>query len=184
MRPVRRFEDFSRDQECHFFVRLTPTLQKPKRGFVKKVFGILGAIALVAVVVFVSVEIYTSRQAAQYKDTAVPYVKMVIPEISTWDSATIKEYMSPESLKGTAEQKIEKITEWLSKLGYLKEMKEPEFSSVYTGIVTSDDIQTIVTYDIEAEYENGHAVITIGLLDNGGSFQVNNFKINSKALSE
>lgn len=150
----------------------------------KKILGILGAVAFVAVVVFVSVKVYTKHQADQYKDTAVPYVKMVIPEISKWESEKIKEYMSQESLKGTAEEKIDKITEWLSRLGSLTAMKEPKFSSVYTGIVTSDDIQTIITYEIEAEYENGDAVITIGLLDDGGSFQVNNFNINSKALSE
>lgn len=143
----------------------------------KKVLVILGLVLLAAIIIISSNKIYTYYKSSQYQDTAVPYIKMVVPEISKWDPETIKGYMPPESLKNTPEEKIIKIVNYLSRLGVLKSMEEPIFSHVVPGETT------IVTYKIDAEYEKGAAVITISLLSRGDLFQVYKFDINSMALA-
>lgn len=132
--------------------------------------------------VFFGIKIYTHYKSSQYAETAVPYVKMVVPEISKWDPAIIKKYMSNDSLSDIPQEKMDKVLAYLSKLGGLKKMDEPEFSGEDSNVMISDRQQTIVTYKIKVEYENGSAVFTIALLNQGQDFQVQNFNINSKAL--
>jgi hypothetical protein len=141
-----------------------------------------GFIVLVALLVFGGIKISTQREAAAYEPTAVPYLKMVIPELSTWDPQTIKSYMAPESLRNTPEENIIKIVEHLSKLGALKELAEPDFSKLFTSAAVDGGREKIVTYSIDAVYENGNAVLTVSLLDLGDSFQIYKFNFNSSAL--
>jgi hypothetical protein len=149
---------------------------------VKKYFVIAGVVVSFLVIAFVSIEMIKRQKAAQYEATAVPYVKMVIPELSKWDPEIIKGYMTAQSLEGTSEEKLVGIVTYLSKLGNLERMEEPEFSQV--DVVRTNDYKEkkIITYKVDAQYENGEAVISIGLLDQGGSFRVHNFNFNSEVL--
>jgi hypothetical protein len=149
---------------------------------VKKFFVIAGVVVSILVTAFATFEILKRQKESQYEATAVPYLKMVVPEISKWDPEIIKGYMPPESLEGTSEEKLINIVNYLSKLGKLERMEEPEFSQVDSMRKRNSDEKIIVTYKIEAHYENGDAVITIGLLDQGESFHVQNFNINSEVL--
>lgn len=149
----------------------------------KKIFVIFGVVIFFAVSVFAIVQIYKRYKSAQYEETAVPYVKMVVPEISKWDPEIIKKYMPAESLEGTTEERMIKIVDYLSRLGELKNMEEPRFSSVTVRTIPGGE-KTVVTYTVDAEYKIGDAVMTIGLLDKEGSFTVHNFHINSEALAE
>ena len=112
----------------------------------------------------------------------MPYLKMVVPELSKWDPEIIKSYMTSQSLQGTSEEKLVTIVSYLSKLGNLERMEDPEFLQV--DVVRTNDYSeiNIVTYKIGAQYENGDAVISIGLLDQGGSFRIHNFNFNSEIL--
>ena len=65
----------------------------------KKVFVVAGVVLSVVLAVISGIKIYTHHQAARYEETAVPYVKMVVPEISKWDTDSIKNLMSPELMK-------------------------------------------------------------------------------------
>lgn len=149
----------------------------------KRLFGAVFTILVLGLSVVAGIKIYMNHKSSQYRGTAVPYLKKVVPEISKWDTEIIKEYMPPESLKGTSEERVSKIVESLSRLGDLKKFEEPDFAGE-TIIASSGIEKKIVAYEIDAEYEKGDAVITIGLIDRGHSFQINNFNINSPVLSE
>ena len=92
--------------------------------------------------------------------------------------------MVPEVLAESTEEDFAKIIKYLSKLGSLKSMDEPAFSKIHTGATLDDGKRTYVTYNINAKYENGDAVINIVLLDLGDHFQIYNFHINYMALAE
>lgn len=150
----------------------------------KKLIIILSAVLSVIIIAFATINIYTWHQSSKYEETAVPYVKMVVPEISKWNPEKIIEYMPAESLKTTPKEDIVKIVKYLSKLGALIKMEEPNYSKVFSGPTVEGVQNTIVTYTVDAEYERGDAVVTINLLDKGDSFRVYNFHFNSMALAE
>jgi len=151
---------------------------------VKKILVISCIVLSIAVSLFFGIKIYMHYQSVQYENTALPYVKMVIPEISKWDSEIIKQYMSPEVLAGISEDNLQNTVSNLSKLGSLIKMREPKYSNSDTFPTKSGIEIKIVTYKIDAEYENGNADITLGLLEKGESFQVHNFNMNPKMLSQ
>jgi len=151
---------------------------------VKKFFVLFGLVLVIIATVAACIFAYSKYEAAQYADTAVPYVKMVVPEISKWDAEVIKNYMNAESLEATSEERIVGVLKYLSRLGTLKEAAEPSFSKVFTGPYVEGVRKTFVAYKIDAIYEHGDAVITLNLLDNGDSFQVYKFDINSAALAQ
>jgi len=111
----------------------------------------------------------------------VPYLKMVVPELSTWNPETIKKYMPPESLEGTSEERLNGIVDYLSRLGKLERMEEPEFSQT-DSMGKKFGEKMVITYKINARYEKGDALIMIGLLKGSGSYHVQNFNIHSDVL--
>jgi hypothetical protein len=150
----------------------------------KKILIILAAVMTAVTFVLSSITIYTWYQSSKYEKTAIPYVKMAVPEISEWNPDKIIDLMPLESLKKTPKEDIIKIVSYLSRLGTLLKMEEPEFSKVFSGATVAGVQNTLVSYTVDAEYESGEAVITINLLDLGDSFKVYNFHFNSLALAQ
>ena len=150
----------------------------------KKVLTIVGLVIVVASVVIGGIKYQSAREAAQYEATAVPYIKMVVPELSTWDPQIIKSYMPAESLESTPEQRIIQIVDYLSRLGSLKSLAEPEFQRLYTYAPVDAKKKQVVTYEVAAVYANGDASITISLIETSDSFKVYKFDINSLALQD
>jgi len=149
---------------------------------VKKLLKVLGIIFLSIIVLFGTIGIYTYMKSSEYSETAVPYIKEKIPELSTWDAAVTKKYLAPEILAKTEDEDLEKLMRWFSKLGHLKNIEEPQFVNVSSNVTVSNGQQTIATYTILAHYENGDATITMRLLEIDGGFKIYQFHLNSNAL--
>ncbi len=148
----------------------------------KKILKGFGIFILVMVVLVVLVAAYTGYKQSEYSETAVPYIRNVIPKISTWDPQKAKIFFVPGTFDNVSDEDFEKLFKWFSKLGQLKSIEDPQFLSVNSSATTSEGANTIVTYSIEAHYENGDATITIKLLDLNESFEVYSFNVNSMAL--
>jgi hypothetical protein len=126
--------------------------------------------------------VYDRYQATEFTDTAVPYVKQIIPIVSTWDTAAIRELMVAEVSAEITEDKFARTMLWFSKLGELQSMEEPDFQAVDTGGKTVIGMQTIVEYEVDAKYENGDALLNIKLLERDGSFELYSFNLSSETL--
>lgn len=150
----------------------------------KKVFVVLGGIFFVIILGIAGMGSYAWYKSSQYEETAVPFIKTTVPILSNWDTEVIKSYMVPEVLAKSTDEDFAKIIKYLSKLGRLKKMEEPSFARIHTGATINNGKSTYVTYNINAEYEKGDAVINIVLLDLGDHFQIYRFHINSMALVE
>lgn len=150
----------------------------------KKLAIILGSMFSVIVVVIAIINIYTWHKSQKYEETAVPYIKTVIPELSKWDTKSIKGYMAPKVLEQTTDETFTKVIDFFSKLGRLKSFEDPDFSKAYTGSNAEEGTQTIITYTVDAVYENGDAEITLALLESGDSYKIYKFHISSIALVE
>jgi len=125
---------------------------------------------------------YSGQKEIQYVDTAVPYVKQVIPELSKWDPVVAKQYMATAFMEKTSEENFARIINALSRIGALQEMAEPSFEEIYSGNTPGGELQTIISYTVKARYETGDAKITLALLDLGGEFKVYRFNVESEAL--
>jgi len=150
----------------------------------KKILKWLGGIFLAIILLFVLIAAYTGYKQAVYAETAIPYIKEVVPALSEWNSEKAKPFFVASTFDNVSQDEFEKVFRWFSKLGRFQSMEEPEFSNVYSGATIDDGANTIVTYTIFAHYENGEAKITIRLLDLGESFEVYHFNVSSMALIE
>ena len=147
-----------------------------------KVFKWLGIGFLGVVVLFIGILAYTGYMRSGYDETAVPYIKEVVPVISEWDTEKARQYFIPSAFDDFSDEDVEKLFRWFSKLGKLESMGEPEFTQVYSGTTVQEGASTYVTYTVLARYENGDALLTIQLIDLGDSFAVYQFNVNSNAL--
>ncbi len=126
--------------------------------------------------------IYRGIQSSHYEGTAVPYIRQVLPQISTWNPEMMKEYMVPEVLETVSADNLTNLMKGLAKLGELQSIGEPSFQSKSTGGVVDSTQQPVVTYTVKAQYSTGEATVTISLLDKGESYQVYHFNFQSRAL--
>lgn len=148
-----------------------------------KVFVILIVCWFIAMVsVVAGVYIYKHKQASEYDEFAVPYIKKVIPVLSQWDPETTRQLMAPEALDGISEEMFTQVIAVFSKMGELQSIEEPSFQKAYSEEET--EIDPVVAYSIDAKYANGEAVIAIQLLVRDGSFEVFRFNLSSNTLTE
>jgi hypothetical protein len=127
---------------------------------------------------------YTTYKQSEYSETAVLYIKKVIPIISEWSPEKSKPLFVASTFDNASDEDFSKLFKWFSKLGALKSIEEPQFSQVTSGATVRDGANTIVTYGVLAHYENGDAQISIRLLDLGSSFEIYQFNLNSQVLIE
>ena len=159
--------------------------RKPESKKSLRTFFILLALWFVTIVtVIIGSIVYDRYQASEYTETAVPYIKQIIPIVSKWEPADIRELMVPEVSAEISEDKFTRTMVWFSKLGALQSMEEPDFQGVDTGGKTVIGMQTIVEYEVDAKYENGDALLNIKLLDRNGSFELYSFNLSSEVLLE
>jgi len=151
---------------------------------VKKVLKLAGIFFVAALLAFVAIKSFVGYQSSMYKETAIPFIKVAVPEISKWDVDIIKSLMSRNELEKTPDEAIVEIVNHLGRMGRLKEMGEPVYESLDSFRTRSGNEVTIVTYSVDTKYENGDGIFTISLLVNDGSFKVYSFKINSQTLAE
>jgi len=110
---------------------------------VKKFLKIIGIIFLCIIALFGAIATYTYLKSAEYKETAVPYIKEKIPELSLWNPEVAKKYLAPEALEITKDEDLAKLMRWFSKLGNLKSFDEPQFVNVSSSATLSKGQQTI-----------------------------------------
>lgn len=127
-------------------------------------------------------ELYKSHQGAEFDKTAIPYIRAVVPEISTWDPETVKALMAPEIAASIPEEKFVRAMRFFSKLGALQSIDEPKFSEAHIDQETDIGRQTIVIYTVAARYENAEAEITLQLLERGTSYEIYRFNFSSELL--
>lgn len=148
----------------------------------KKFFSMLVAWLIVIIGVIGGSALYDRYKTSEYDDRAVPYIKEVLPEISKWEPATTKALMAPEVAATIPEEKFSQAMTLFSKLGALHSIDDPKFLDVHTGEQAEVGEQTIIEYDVDAEYANGDATINLKLLIRNDLFEIYNFNFSSETL--
>ena len=150
----------------------------------KKILKVLAIIILLIAVLFAGMYIWVSIISSKYNETAIPYIENVMPELSKWDVDVAKQYMAPEALKAVSDEDFSKLMKFLSKIGSLKSIEEPQFQNASSSVTTGTGTLTTVLYTFTAHYEFGDASITLKLKPVENGYQVYYFNVNSMALAE
>lgn len=140
-------------------------------------------ILCVLIVAFSAVYIYQKVQSGRYDETAIPYIKEVLPLISTWDAAQAGSYMAPEVLNQVDPQDLQLLMSKLSVLGELVEIVSVRFKNVNTGEYVAGG-HPLVTYKLDTRYSSGDVEVRISLVDRGGSYEVYRFNFGSEILAQ
>ena len=148
----------------------------------KKFYFMLATWLVVVIAVIGGSLLYDQYKTSEYDDRAEPYINRVIPELSKWEPATTKALMAEEVAATISEEKFAQAMNLFSRLGSLQSINEPKFIEVHTGKQGDIGTQTIIEYDIDAEYSNGDATINLKLLFRDGLFEIYNFNFSSEAL--
>lgn len=146
-----------------------------------KIYLVIWAIAVICAIG--GVFYYKQYQADKYAATAVPYIKQVVPQISSWDPEVIRSLMSEDSLRNLAPGKFERIIEIFSQMGELQSMDEPVYKQSDSIPLADGDSRPLVRYEVKARYHKGDAVLTINLVEIDGAFKVSHFNLGSEVLS-
>ncbi|MBU1311478.1 MAG: hypothetical protein KKE30_18305 [Gammaproteobacteria bacterium] len=141
---------------------------------------IIGVLVVIGILIGTSVLSGASKgyRSAQYEKTAIPYIKTVVPQMSKWDLELYKSFLWEKARRSEYDESFKKIVSRYSKIGALRNIEEPQFVS-YDGGSNARGSLKIVTYSVQAHYENGEALITIKLLDVDSGFQVFHFNLES-----
>jgi hypothetical protein len=150
----------------------------------KKFFFMLGTWLVVIIAVIGGSFVYDQYKTSDFDDRAVPYIKKVVPELSQWNPARTKRLMAPEVAATISEEQFAQAMHLFSRLGSLQNLNEPKFIEVHNGEQGDVGTQTIIEYDIDAEYANGDATINLKLLFRDDLFEIYNFNFSSEALLE
>ena len=142
----------------------------------------LGTWFVVIVAVIGGSFFYDRYKTSEFDDRALPYIKEVIPEISLWNPTTTKALMASEVTATISEENFAQAMNLFSKLGQLQSTDEPRLIDVHTGKQGDIGEQTIIEYEIDAEYTSGDATINLKLLFRDGLFEIYNFNFSSEAL--
>jgi len=128
--------------------------------------------------------VYNYMQSSAYEATAIPYIKTVLPQISTWDSVKVRESMAPEVLERVTDTDLNALMQSLSKVGTLTSIDSIKFKNKASGENITRGKQPLVTYELETQYSSGAVNVTLTLLDRGDSFDLYHFNFQSEALAQ
>lgn len=145
----------------------------------KKLALFAAMLVLVATVIIGSFSYRATQQEEFYASRALPYIKEVIPRLSTWDPHIVRTYMAEDFLNKVSTERFDLIVEALSRLGSLETFAEPRFEESF-----SEAEKTILSYTVDAHYTNGPAKLTISLVDTAGKLKVYRFNVESELLAQ
>lgn len=142
--------------------------------------GCLGCLGL-TVVMFAVVLGLIALKKNKYDPIVQPYLAEVIPDLSQWETAAFASEFVPEVGEQYTQAELERMVGWFSMLGELESFEEPQFQRIRSS--TEVPYPSVVTYGVEAEYENGAASITFELVPvDEGEVGIWSVQFNSEAL--
>jgi hypothetical protein len=153
----------------------------------KKILIGLGCIFTFIATVVIGINVYSGYKTAQYNKTAIPYIDAAITEISKWDEDVFYNHLASEAKKDVKQEDVTKTMRLFSKMGALVSHEEPEFAQIWSYVAEDGKSRSVITYDVDAKYENGDALLTFTLMGKSENLELLEllfFNLQSNALVE
>ncbi len=147
----------------------------------KRLFKILGAVLLLILVCVVAIGGYAKYQSDNFATNAIPYIKVIMPEIVTWDKEKWRKHMAPEAKSTLDQPDSDVVFKAFQKLGKFVGSQEPTEINFFAG-ADGTGISAKATYMVKAKFENGDADLVFSLIGRGSAIQLLGLNVNSPAL--
>jgi hypothetical protein len=151
-----------------------------KESVVKKIIIYLLFVIITAVSIYFG---YAYVQSTRFDPTVVHYIEQAVPQLSRWDVATTKALLDEEALKRVSDNDLEKMMEYLTRIGELQGFDKPRFRSTSKTMTTGAIERDVVTYRVKADYSSGPAELTLSLVERDGDYALLHFNFQSQALA-
>lgn len=127
---------------------------------------------------------YGYSQSSHFDPQVVPYVEQVLPLLSRWDLETTKNLLDEEVLNQVSDEDLQKMLNYLSRIGELQSFDKPKFRSTSNALTTGAVERDVVTYQINALYSTGAAEVTLSMLGEAPEYTLLHFNFQSSALAQ
>jgi len=139
----------------------------------------LGVIFIVLIILFVGAITYTFLVGSKLKSEAKAYVDSTVPIlVKDWDLNELKSRANKSLLASTNESNLNNIYSVYKKLGKMTKYIGAKGNAIKM-LNGPDGIKATAQCIITAQFENGNATITLGLLKVNQSWEISSIYINS-----
>lgn len=141
---------------------------------------IIGAMFSLFIGVLALIFLFSFLGISALRDESKVFVDQVTIEIvKGWNVDALYEHSHPQFKKQLGQPESMKLWEGIRRLGKLEELK----SSDYLSFNYMFKVMT-ATYKIQARFEKGDAVITVKMVNEGDSWLITSFHVDSPGLIE
>ena len=132
---------------------------------------------LMMLALFTGLYFYTNNQQQNYQAIAEPAAKKILLDISSWQAADMRRYLSPAANQTLSQEQLETLLSQYRPLGRLLSVNELYFSSLMSVFSLLGEPR--VSYTGTATFENGPASLTLTLVEQGNTFLIYNFNLSA-----
>lgn len=149
----------------------------------KKILIGFGVIFGIIVILLIWAGFSTSKTHNKFKDTAEPFIHSFLSSQSPWSYEKAKPDLSKAWFAAVEEEDSEKLFHYLNKLGMLRSVKSIEWLGCINQAHTSGSVERC-NYSVTAEYENGGALIRMGIAIENENLKLMQLNVNSDTFME
>ena len=123
-------------------------------------------------------------RADRYDDTAIPYLELALPKLTSWQYTQLEPLLSPTARDVFESEKVRSAYRSYSRLGQFKSAGRPQYMGNSSDTSTALGDVEVIAYKVLMELDSGPAVIKINLVADGTSYYVNHFGIQSEMFAD
>jgi hypothetical protein len=145
---------------------------------VRRVLEVLGFMTLIAIAAlggFVGMMVYSGQhldsESKAFADTALTAIT------GDWDEQALETRASPELLQVTNPEQLKSLFQNFSKLGHMTSWPDTKGGSTMSVINWTSTITA--RYTAKAQFQNGTAALSIGLVKEDGRWMINSLNVRS-----
>lgn len=122
-------------------------------------------------------------KADRYDETAVPYLRTAIPELTSWRYERLEPLLSAEARLDFGNEDVRAAYHGFKRLGELVSMEKPQYLANTSGTSMVHGEIEIVDYQVEIQFASGPATIKLKLVVDDNSYYIHHFGIHSEVFA-
>jgi len=123
-------------------------------------------------------------KADRYEETAIPYLELAMPKLTSWQYEQLRPLLSPAARLDFENEKVRAAYQSFSRLGQYQSMEKPRYTaSRADNSQVLGDIE-LIEYQVALQFDSGPAMIKIKLVADGKSYYIQHFGIHSEIFAD
>lgn len=123
-------------------------------------------------------------KADRYEETAIPYLEMAIPELTSWQYHKLKPLLSPTARKDFENDRLRSAYQSFSRLGQFQSMDRPRYTASRDGSSEQLGDIEIIDYQVALQFDSGPAMIKIQIIADGNLYYIQHFGFHSEIFAD